>query len=419
MSQRVNNNFKNHWVVTRPKRKLVIVPELLKVFATVCLGRNWYGNITLQREFEQKLVDFEWKALNLSKDGSGSRTYAALLSMFGLWYEDEMGVQLTQAGKEIVSGEPAVPILTKQIINYQYPSPYSVGIKLDPALRIQPHRFVIDLLFDSRVAKLSKEELAYCVLPFAKNHADLANCIDRIIQYRENPENLINDALDSSGATADNLENISNTIINQLEYTGFFEYRDVNNAPLIFSLGGESRARQFISDWGRSLAPYSGDAGEFQRRYGSGINVTKDYSKTNPISPITSPEDRLVLIAFYEISRVQPVFGITSDLVKRISEKTSINPKKVEHVLSTVANQPLLDSFEEKYLQLSRGGTESATQFEKVTTNIFGEYGFGFSAEWVGSKGAYPDIFVYIDRHTKKHGIIDTKAYREYLLDTF
>ena len=172
---------KNFWIISRPKRKLVVIPEMLKVFATVAVGQRWHGNRDLQVAFERELVRFEWKAQNISRDGSGSRTYAALLGLLGLWYEEDGVVKLTQAGKEIVSGEPAVPQLTKQLINLQYPSPYSKSVRIHEDFKIQPHRFIIELLGQEGVGSLSQDELAYCVVPFAKTENDLEGCADRLL----------------------------------------------------------------------------------------------------------------------------------------------------------------------------------------------------------------------------------------------
>jgi hypothetical protein len=34
---------KNYWVITRPKRKLILIPDLLKIFSTVVEGQKWEG----------------------------------------------------------------------------------------------------------------------------------------------------------------------------------------------------------------------------------------------------------------------------------------------------------------------------------------------------------------------------------------
>ena len=45
----------NYWWVTRPKRKLNSIPEILAVFSTVSLNVQWQGNIDLHRDFEEGL----------------------------------------------------------------------------------------------------------------------------------------------------------------------------------------------------------------------------------------------------------------------------------------------------------------------------------------------------------------------------
>lgn len=45
----------NYWWVTRPKRKLNSIPEILAVFSTVSLDAQWQGSINLHRLFEDGL----------------------------------------------------------------------------------------------------------------------------------------------------------------------------------------------------------------------------------------------------------------------------------------------------------------------------------------------------------------------------
>jgi len=410
-------NSKNYWIISRPKRQLILVPDLLKIFSAVASGETWKGNRDIQADFEAQLVTAQWKAQNTSVSASGGRTYANLLFLLGLWFEDENGVQITNAGLEIIEDNPPVPILTKQLMDFQYPSPYSLkrNVNISSEYNIQPHRFVMKLFLDKDLQEITQEEIGFCLVPFAKSNADLDKCHDLINKYRENPEEVIEAAKQESGTTEDNLKNIGNTVVNQLEYTGWFEGRD-DIKSLTIKPNGKEKAQEFLSNLRTGLIGNPEDTATFQMRYGSGFQISKDYRYTQPAPAAINPNERAILLSYYEIALNEPIEGITEELINRIAQRRGVSSRLVRQVLSTFAEKPLMDRFEEKYLQLATGGTETATDFEIKTNGVFSSEGFGFTSVWVGSHPRYPDLFVYFDRVNKKHGLIDTKAYREYPL---
>ncbi|MBD3329524.1 hypothetical protein GF357_03455 [Candidatus Dojkabacteria bacterium] len=406
---------KKYWVLTRPKRKLILVPDILKVFQSVALGQEWEGNRPLQIEFETALTEAKWKAQNISKSGSGGRTYAALLFMLGLWYEDDDGVKLTIAGEEIVEGNPPVPILTKQLINYQYPSPYSLktSVNLSSDIKIRPHRFILRLFQENRFKELTQNEVAFCIVPFAKKDTDLKKITKIIAEYRENPEEIERKAEISSETSKDNLKNIGNTYVNQLEYTGFFEEIS-NKSILTLKNAKEKQLTESLKNARDSFIPNPVDSVTFQKRYGLGLKTQKDYREVSREPMDIKPNDRKILTTYYTIAANSPINAIDQKLINEISAHTGVGTNKIQDVLEKFARKPRLDRFEEKYIQLSKGGTETAKDFEVVTANVFSDQGFGLKSEWIGSKGNVPDVIVYLDHNTRTHGIIDNKAYKQY-----
>lgn len=406
---------KNHWIITRPKRKLILVPDLLKIFRAVVEGENWEGNREIQIEFEKSLKTSQWKAQNISKDGSGGRTYAALLFMLGLWFENSEGVELTNAGKEIVENNPPVPILTKQLIDFQYPSPYSIKVRIDNSFQLKPYKFILRLFAEKSLDEITQDEIAFCAVARAKKDNDLDNIYQLIQTYRRAPERVIQESLSLSGASEDNLRNIGNTVVNQLEYTGLFqennEIRGLRIKP-----DKKDLLDELLSNSKASLISNPEDFATFQMRYGSGLSKSKDYRYTSVKPTKIDPNERAVLVTYYEIASNKPIDIISEELIQEIAEYRGISYEKVERVLHTLADKPSLDRFEEKYIQLSKGGNETATDFEIKTEGIFSAEGFGFSSVWVGPKPRHPDLFVYFDKVNKRHGIIDAKAYKEYNL---
>ena len=70
----------NYWWVTRPKRKLDSVPEVLATFAEISLNQSWSGQRDTHMSFEDALEQAGLKRVGLRRDqsGSGGRTYGAL-----------------------------------------------------------------------------------------------------------------------------------------------------------------------------------------------------------------------------------------------------------------------------------------------------------------------------------------------------
>lgn len=408
---------RNYWWVTRPKRKLILIPDLLKIFSTVAAGQKWEGNRPLQFEFEESLRNYEWKAQNTSKEASGARTYAAMLYMLGLWFEDENGVQITNAGKELIADKPPVPVLTKQLLDFQYPSPYSIKsqVNVSREFHIQPYRFILNLIIDKQLDELTQEEIAFCLVPYAKNTSDTDKCYELIKQFRNNPQEIISKAEQDSGTTEDNLRNIGNTFVNQLEYTGYFEERtDLKSLRIKQDL--KEKVKYDLSQLRDSFIQNPEDASTFQMRYGSGLETAKDYRYTHPAQPKLNPNDRAIMLTYLEIALNEPIQTISDELVQRIAQLRGVSTEQTRKVLTTFAQKPQFDRFEEKYLKLAVGGTATADDFEVKTTGIFSKDGFGFAAVWVGPKPRHPDLFVYFDKNNKQHGLIDTKAYKEYTL---
>lgn len=407
---------KSYWVITRPKRKLLLVPDLLRIFAAVVEEKRWHGNRGLQIEFEQALTDAQWKAQNVSEDGSGGRTYAALLYMLGLWYEHMGQVFITNAAKEIIEGDPPVPVLTKQLLDMQFPSAYSIKptVNVSRDFRLWPYRFLLNLLMDTDLSGLSEEEIAFCVVPFAKSMTDLAKCNNLVKSYRTTPDLVRRKALEASQTTADNLKNIANTAINQLEYTGLFEEVE-DRRSLEFTDSAKDQTHKLLSRARSTLIADPDSERDFQRRYGSGLRKTKDYSSSLRETMPVSPNERLILEKYYVMASNQPVTSLSDDVVNRLSTETGAKSIFVRQVLSKLPLSIQADQFKETYLKLAIGGNSTATDFERKTQVLLLE-GFGFKSEWVGARPRHPDIIIYVDLAQKFHGIIDTKSYSKYSL---
>lgn len=121
----------NYWWITRPKRRLNSVPEVLASIAKESLNSQWAGQRDAHLSVEEALEEAGLKRKGDRRDqtGGGARTYFAWIKSLGLVFEHESSKQLklTLAGEAILSGESPVKILTSQILKYQFPSSFSLS----------------------------------------------------------------------------------------------------------------------------------------------------------------------------------------------------------------------------------------------------------------------------------------------------
>ncbi len=102
----------DYWRVTRPKRKLNSVPEVLAGIAEVSLDTKWQGQRDTHLDVEEALEKAGLKRTGERRDqtGGGARTYIAWLRSLGLIFTQNSTkeVKLTLAGEAILDGEPPV-----------------------------------------------------------------------------------------------------------------------------------------------------------------------------------------------------------------------------------------------------------------------------------------------------------------------
>ncbi|MEE6748740.1 hypothetical protein [Limosilactobacillus reuteri] len=85
---------RNFWFVTRPLRDPQYHADGLRALQKVTdnFTLKWKGNRSLHRKYEQCLIDAGMKQNNISHDGSGGRTWAAMLKTYSYVYENTDGL---------------------------------------------------------------------------------------------------------------------------------------------------------------------------------------------------------------------------------------------------------------------------------------------------------------------------------------
>lgn len=421
----------NYWWVTRPKRKLNSIPEVLAAFADLSINQEWDGQRDSHLAYEDALeaAGLKRKGERRDQTGGGARTYKAWLVSLGLIFTQESTgkIKLTLAGEAIMNGDSPVEILTNQIMKYQFPSAFSIGrgVQVSERFKIRPFRFLLKLLDDGRIGYLTEEEIAKIVVTEAENESDKCYnyIVDRIIQFR----NYGNSCLDadffnmyqsSKGEVNpehpySHLTDLANTLINWLEYTQLAKRED---GRLEILDDKREEVREILCD-----KPAFIDRPEhheyFQRKYGIDPKHKKDnrnLAMTQTITAMVIARQK-VKQAYIAESLERPITKITPKIVDCIVQRTGIDGKTVEDILIETYPNGSVGAFMTKYFEMAFKGRDEATEFEKATVELFQDV-FGFEAKHVGPIGLTPDVLLLSDSEGYQ-AILDNKAYHKYTIN--
>jgi len=418
----------NYWWVTRPKRKLDSVPEVLAAFADISLNQEWDGQVGAHLEYERALEGGGLKREGERRDqrGGGGRTYKAWLVSLGLIFTQKSTgrIKLTLAGEAIMNGDSPVKVLTNQVLKYQFPSAFSVsrGVQVASRFKIRPFRFLLKLMMDSRIRYLTEEEIAKVIVTEAENESD--RCYEYIVSRIHQFRNYGDECLDSdfiikyqSGKGGINLKypyrhltDLANTIVNWLEYTQYV--RRENGA--VFILDDKRSEIASILEKTPPFIDQPDNHEYYQRKYGVDPSHQKDNRDLNnaiTITPMIIARQKVKQLYISQALR-KPITRITPDLVLYISTETGIKEKTVEEILMEYYPKGSISAYLTKYFEMAFKGREEATDFEKATVTLFKDV-FGFKTKHVGPIGLTPDVLLASDEEGYQ-AIIDNKAYRQY-----
>jgi len=417
----------NNWMLSRPNRKLIPIIDTLSVFSLLTLGESWTSDVQRQLNFEIELERAGLKRSGTRRDqrAGGARTYESWLNSLGLIYKenDTNVLRLTMAGEALINGEPPVPIMTHQLLKYQYPSPYSMRqrVNIHPRFKIRPFRFILRLLLDSRIGSLSKQELARIVMTEAENESDkcFEHVVARVISYRNNGDTILspdfsqNYPSSTSGVqtlerTLYRLEDNANTLINYLEYTQLI-VRVTPSSPIYIPQDLLQNVRSLLNT-DKGLIRDHDNEEVFQRRFGLPPGKMRDNRSFGGQTITTALyAQRLVRNQMLQIAGTRPITTITADIINEISQATGLTINAVESGLSGWSADTL-GIFEASYVDMAFSGREQALDFELATVELFDQ--LGYSTKHVGAAPKHPDVF--LESPYNYSGIIDNKAYSAY-----
>ncbi|MFD0695737.1 restriction endonuclease [Paenibacillus sp. GCM10027628] len=179
------------WFITRPERDPRFHADAMEALASATKQFTipWSGNRDAHIEYEKCLYRIGIKRENVSKDGSGGRTWAAMMRTFAYCYLDADGfLQPTKSGLKLLKRDSVRLHTTKQILTLQIPNAYFLEVgfkpKFEEGFRIRPARFLLKLVNQERLDYyVTKEEITFFVLT-AKRDDELESAIKRILQFR-------------------------------------------------------------------------------------------------------------------------------------------------------------------------------------------------------------------------------------------
>lgn len=418
----------NYWWVTRPKRKLNSIPEVLAAFSSVALAAQWTGDRNIHIAFEEELERAGLKRIGQRRDqsGSGGRTYQAWLSSLGLIFiQDGTGIPyLTLAGEAIMEGRSPVEVLKGQVLKYQIPSPHSIKTNVSDKFKVHPFIFLLRLLMDSRLGYLTEEEIAKVVMTEAVNETDKCyeDVVRRVLAFRNyGDDSLAEDFLETHTSSTGrvnydcpyrHLTDTANTLVNWLEYIQLIA-RDSGRVCIPDEKRSEVEST-LSKKW--PFIPQPENHEFFQRKYGIDpwhIKDTRNLLNTKTVSSKAIDTQR-IRQAFIAYSMRKPVAGITPDLIISIAGSTGTDRLLVEQTLYKEYPHGAVGGFLAGYYEMAFKGRDEAVDFEKATTSIFHDI-FDFNAMHLGQTGSKsaPDILLLSDSEGYQ-AIVDNKAYSCY-----
>lgn len=463
-------DYKQSWIISRPIRKLTFIPQSYEIFMSVAEGKVWFGaeeSRNAHVEFEDRLDaagfkrggDYQDRRIALNTDGttvkhtkggSGGRTRANLLEALGLYVNfpdrnlNQTVVRPTLAGKALLDGEPAWPIITKQVLAFQYPSVYSQksNVNIDPRFKLRPIILLLRLLRHADLGGyLTDAEVAACVLPYAEKHTaqEADKIAKRILDFRArgkaSMEQWYFDTFTQNYKVAkhefipDNQLDYADTFMKWVQYTSYAQEvihpeegsRTVCNEE---SLEEIDKAIDFWSDKDLIDCNNEQDYVQFQRSYGLSPTAQKDTRALTKLSAITPREREELNVrgVLRFLGRTELITSVSSELVEIISKRTGLASTRVEEILQDVlpSTDQALDQFLDNYQAMASLGREEALAFEQATAEILQQV-FGLESKHIGqgdsvsSDRRVPDVEVWNKEEPSPwFGIIDTKAYKRY-----
>jgi len=425
-------NVRKVWFITRPERDPHFHQEALLALkkATDDFKLKWSGNREVHKRYEEELAKMGIKRNNVSNDGSGGRTWMAMLKTFSYCYVDDEGyIRLTKVGEKLIQGEKVYENTRKQVLTLQYPNAYFLepGFrpKFDEGFRIRPVLFLIKLANHEKLDfYITKEEITYFAMT-AQRDSQLNEIVDKILAFRnaelhekeqmkqeiafkyDHRERSDKGARDYYEAHSD----VAHTFMLISDYTGLVEYIRGK------ALKGESSR---LDEVRREIA-------EIEKRYpfntrymislqrmaeNSGLDVDSyKASRYGNIKPATN-SSKLRAKAERILKQFPSLESVSKENIID-ALKGHFSPRDIEKIINEmfeneISFEGINPDFVESYLNESDN-----LAFEDKTGEIFKALGFNVVMRPKLNNGERTEIEIIAGYGDNKFGIIDAKNYAD------
>lgn len=424
-------NRRKVWFITRPERDPKFHTDALEALqiATNNFSEVWSRNRDAHKNYERVLAQQELKRNNISEDGSGGRTWAAMLRTFSYVYTDEDGKQrITKVGRALLDNDNRRENISKQILTLQIPNAYFLESgfrpKFEETFQIRPARFLIRLVNQKELDYyLTKEEITFFALT-AQNDNELYDVTRKIVDFRkassdekevmrydiaaeyDHRERSDKGARDFAQAHGD----VAHTFMMLCEYTELVNY--IRGDALRIDSENSAEVSKSLNEY-EARYPFSKryliSSVRFAEHAGLDINSYKS-SPFGTIAPATNSAKNLrkvhELLADYPLIQTMSEAEIIGILRKEFSQAEA---KKFATQLLDFKYTSLNEDFVESYLN-----EENDLAFEEKTTAVL--RAIGFEAEFKPkpvNEDVRTEIEILIHVDDETICILDAKNYRE------
>lgn len=424
-------NERKVWFITRPERDPKFHVDALRALqkATDNFQIVWSRNRDAHKSYEEVLATEELKRDNISLDGSGGRTWAAMLKTFGYVFSTPSGkLSLTKVGLALLEGKKVRENISKQILTLQIPNAYFLESgfrpKFEEDFQIRPARFLIRLTNQRELDYfVTKEEITFFALT-AKKDDELRTVTQNIIKYRNATEDEKNEMKELVASTYDHRErsdkgardyaaahgDVAHTFMMLCDYTGLADYirgdalrvPSEKHLPTSEALMNLETRYPFNKRYLISLERFSENAGLDVDSYKA--------SSFGSISPATNRSKSIKkvqrLLSAYPFVQVLTVEEITRILEQELSSNEA---KQTAILLKDYQYSSLNEDFVEGYLF-----EENDLIFEDKTAEILKAIGFKVELRpkpVTADVRTEIEILLHVDQNTIC--IIDAKNYKK------
>jgi hypothetical protein len=414
------------WFITRPERDPAFHKEALEALknATENFSLNWKGNRDLHKTYEKELIEIGLKRNSISNDGSGGRTWAAMLRTFCYCYLNKDGyLVLTKVGQEILNGRNVHENITKQLLTLQIPNAYFLESGFKPQyelnFKILPVRFLLKLCCDERLDfYITKEEITFFAMT-AHQNSELLNVITEILNFRqstnderkiikqeiaclyEHRERSDKGARDFESAHSD----VAHTFMLITEYSQLVEY--IRGQAIRIPASKLDAVKSIINEYDNRYPfnnKYLFSLERMAETNGLDVNSYKA-SRYGNIKPATNQKKKLIKAE--KLLSNKPSLSY-DEKVELLSKEFII--KEAQDLANHFHTEDKINSLTDNFI-FSYLNEENDLEFENKTGMLLKQIGFNIEMH-PSIKGERTEIDILLKYNDNLCGIIDAKNYK-------